>query len=158
MKKQKTKREFSGGGVVFRKDKTGGTKWLVVKHSGYNRWIFPKGLPEEGEGLKGAAVREVEEEAGIKAKIIDKIGSINLFFYQPIEEKPGEKERVFKTVTFFLMEHLSGETKDHGWETSEAEWLPCQEARKRLDFKNSREILDKAKEMLEEREIQPRLI
>ena len=158
MVKPRTKREFSGGGVVFRKNEKGETEWLVVKHSGYDRWIFPKGLPEKGESLKEAAVREVEEEAGVKAQIIDKIGSFNLFFYQPIKEGSEEKERIFKTATFFLMEYLSGKTKDHGWEASEAEWLPYGQAKERLDFKNSKEILDKAKEMLEERERQPRLI
>ena len=160
--KTKAKRAFSGGGIVYRKfpvsDSRSETKWLVVKHSGYKAWIFSKGLPEEGESLKQAAIREVEEESGIKAEIIDKVGEINLFFYQPIKKDSEEKEKVFKTATFFLMEYVSGETKDHGWETSEAEWLPFKEARERLEFKSSKEILDKARELLKEKERQPRLI
>ena len=108
--------------------------------------------------MKEAAVREVEEESGIKAKVLEKIDSINLFFWKPVEEGSEKKEKVFQTAAFYLMEYVSGKTKDHSWETSEAVWLPFEKAKERLSFKNSKEILEKAKEMLEEKERQPKLI
>ena len=162
MERQKFKREFSGGGVVYKKFPISNsqflTKWLVVQHSGHKGWIFPKGLAEEGESLKEAAVREVGEEAGIKARVLEKIGNINFFFWKPIKEGSEEKQKVFQTATFYLMEYVSGDTKDHGWETSEAVWLPYKKARERLSFKSSKEILDKAKKILEKRERQSGLI
>ena len=80
MEAQKSKREFSAGGVVYKKDKSG-VKWLVCKHSGYHKWVLPKGLVEEGDGLKETAVREVKEECGIKTRVIGKIGEPERYVY-----------------------------------------------------------------------------
>ena len=43
--KNKVKREFSAGGIVFRKEPEG-TLWLVIKPTGDKRWRFPKGKIE----------------------------------------------------------------------------------------------------------------
>ncbi len=76
MKKQKSKREFSAGGVVFK-----GKKWLVCKHSGYHKWVLPKGLVEEGESLQTTAVRGVEEEGGVKCRGGAKIPEAGKYTY-----------------------------------------------------------------------------
>ena len=135
------KREFSAGGAVYKKD---GEKlwWLVCKHSGYHKWVLPKGLVEPGEKLEATAVREVEEEAGIKTKIIAKIPEPEKYIYT----MNGVK--IFKVVTYFLMEYVSGEIKNHDWEMEEVEWLSYDEAKKRLDFRGAKEVLEKAKNLL----------
>ena len=74
VKSQKFLREFSAGGVVYRKFKMENSKfkiaWLIGKHSGYHKWVLPKGLIEEGEHGWETALREVEEEVGIKARLV----------------------------------------------------------------------------------------
>jgi len=143
----KSKREFSAGGVIFK-----GNKWLVCKHSGYHKWVLPKGLVEEGESLKATAVREVEEECGIKTKIVAKIPEAEEYTYTM------DGVRIFKVVSYFLMEYVSGDIKDHDWEMEEVEWLPFKEAKRRLDFKGARKVMDSAKKIKEEAEKQLKLI
>ena len=141
------KREFSAGGVVYKRD-----KWLVCKHSGYHKWVLPKGVVEKGESLRETAVREVEEECGIKTKIIAKIKEPEKYVYTL------EGVKVFKQVDYFLMEYVSGDIKDHDWEMEEVEWLEFDKARKRLNFPAARKVMDKAKKLREELEMQLKLI
>jgi 8-oxo-dGTP pyrophosphatase MutT (NUDIX family) len=144
---KQSRREFSAGGVVYKDD-----KWLVCKHSGYHKWGLPKGLIEEGESLKTTAVREVEEECGIKTKVIAKIADPERYVYT------FDGERVYKQVNYFLMEYVSGNIKDHDWEMEEVEWLSFDKARERLDFPAAKKVIDKAKKLKEELEMQMKLI
>ena len=144
MKKQKgkVKKEFSAGGVVFRREPEG-VLWLVVKPKGDNRWRFPKGGIETGESSVQAAQREVREEGGVEAEIVDKIGHEKYFFVQ-------DKQKIFKTVTFYLMEYQQEAQTGFTWETEEIDWLPFAEAKKKLAFDKEKEILEKAKEILDQ--------
>jgi len=156
------KREYSAGGVVFRKLKTKNKKlkieWLVIQPSAggeswrQGRWQLPKGWIDEGEIGQQAAVREIKEEGGIGAKIVEKIDRISFFF---CDEK---KQRVLKNVVFFLMEYQEGSEKNHDRETKEAIWLSYNQAHERLTFKSEKEILAKAKTILEEKEKQANLL
>src|SRR3990170_7193200 len=118
-------REFSAGGIVFKKIKRPKTKeqrlvWLVCQHSQHKGWVFPKGLigdHNHGESSEETAVREVQEETGIKGKIIAKLKKPVTYFYT------WQKELRFKTVTYYLMEYVSGDIADHDWEMSQVEWL-----------------------------------
>lgn len=132
-------REFSAGGVVFKKIRDQ-ILWMVVQHSGYKGWIFPKGHVEKGETSEEAATREVKEETGIEAKIIQKIGETQYFY-----TREGEKR--FKIAVFFLMEYVGGDEKDHDSETSAIEWLSYDEALKKLTFKDEKGILEKASKL-----------
>ena len=73
-KKLSFKREFSAGCVVFKKQpETKNQKqvrFLIGVHSGYKKWVLPKGLIEKGERGFETAVRETEEEMGVKAKLV----------------------------------------------------------------------------------------
>lgn len=144
---EKSKREFSAGGVVYKEG-----KWLVCQHSGHHKWGFPKGLVEEGESLKETALREVEEECGVKTKIIDKIPEPEKYVYSL------DGVRIFKQVNYFLMEYMSGDIKDHDWETEGIEWLEFDEAKKRLDFSGAKKVLLKAKKIKEEHDNQLKLL
>ncbi|AKM78775.1 MAG: AP4A hydrolase [Candidatus Beckwithbacteria bacterium GW2011_GWB1_47_15] len=154
--KSKSRREFSAGGVVYRKLEVRNSKhetvWLVCKHSGYHRWVLPKGLVEKGESLKDTAVREVEEECGVRAKVIAKIPEPERYVYTMAGQK------VFKLVTYFLMEYQSGNIKDHSWEMEEVEWLEFDQAVKRVEFKGAKEVLEKAKKIRDELKLKQKLI
>ncbi|MBU2052165.1 NUDIX domain-containing protein [Patescibacteria group bacterium] len=147
----KTKREFSAGGAVYKKD---GQQilWLVCQHSGYHKWVLPKGLIDPGETAKQTAVREVEEECGIKTKIIAKLPDPERYIYT----MNGVK--IFKLVQYFLMEYVSGDIKNHDFEMEAVEWLDYDTAHTRLNFHGAKKVLVKAKQLLEEKANQPRLI
>ena len=130
-------REISAGGIVWN-SKT--NKILLIKDS-YGRWALPKGFIEKDETSEQAAIREVQEETGLKnLKILEKLGEIK-YYYQ----LKGEK--IFKIVIFFLMETEDIELK-HEWEVKEAQWLEPQEALEKLEYENSKSLLSKAIEKL----------
>lgn len=125
------KREFSAGGIVFNKGKV-----LLTKHSQNKHWSFPKGLIDPGQTPEQAAIREVKEEGGVEAEIVDKVGH-NKYVYT----LNGEK--IFKVVTYFLMKYVSGDIKDHDWEVEEAGWFSPDEAIKQLTFSQDKNLLKK---------------
>ena len=142
MKKPKVKREFSAGGVVFRKE---GKEilWLVVKPAGNDKWRLPKGWIEKGESSLEAAKREVREEAGIETEVLGKVGSEKFMFR-------WKKDLIWKSVVFYLMEYLQEAETGFSFETEKIDWLSFGEAKERLAFEKERELLEKAKEMLGE--------
>ncbi len=62
--KQATLEEISAGGVVYRQ-MGDDCEFLIGKHSGYHKWVLPKGLVEKGESYQETAAREVMEEVGV---------------------------------------------------------------------------------------------
>ena len=131
------KREISAGGIVWNSK----TKNILLIKDSYGRWALPKGVIEKGETSEQAAIREVQEETGLKnLKILEKLWEIK-YYYQ----LKGEK--IFKIVIFFLMETEDIELK-HEWEVKEAQWLEPQEALEKLEYENSKSLLSKAIEKL----------
>lgn len=128
-------RQFSAGGIVFNSQK----QVLLTKNSTNHYWGFPKGHMEEGESMKETAVREVKEEAGITARIVTKIGDSHYIYTHP-----ETKDKIFKIVALYLMDYVSGDTKDHDWEVSEAIWVKPEEAFKILSFFDDKQLLKKA--------------
>ncbi len=84
--------EVSAGGVVV----FGNAILLLKKYNG--DWVLPKGRIEKNEKVEATALREVLEESGVKAEIIDYIGEIH-YNYKNLQEN----EIVSKTVHWFLM-------------------------------------------------------
>lgn len=141
-KQEKIIREFSSGGVVFKKN-----KWLVTKSSVSNLypksvWRLPKGWIDKGETTEETATREVKEEGGVEAKIIKKIETIKYFYNTP------DNGKVLKFVTFFLMEWTKDLEEGFGDETSEIIWVPFEKAYKLLIFSGEKQILKKAQSLI----------
>lgn len=132
------KREFSAGGIVINKK----GQILLVKASGYEYWGFPKGNPNKGESMKDAALREVKEEGGVEAEILEKVGDSKYFF-----TRNGEK--TFKFVTIYLMRYISGDCKDHDWEISDSVWFSPEEALKTITYEKDMVLLKQAIPMIE---------
>jgi len=116
--------------------------WLVIKPKGSEQWRLPKGKIEKKENSTEAALREVKEEGGIEAEVLNKIDSIKYFFVR-------EGQEIFKMVTFYLMEYVQEAQGGFCWETEEIAWLPFKEAKEKLAFKNEKEVLEKGREILE---------
>lgn len=140
-------REFSAGGIVCKKEDNQ-VLWLVRRPKGGNDyrgnlgWSFPKGLIDKGETIGQAALREVAEEGGIKAKIIKKLPTLKIFF----TDEDGQQ--VMKFITYFVMERLEDLKEGFGWETKEVKWVSKDEALKLLIYKNEQELLKQAMETL----------
>lgn len=133
--------EVSAGGVVYKK-KGNQYLWLVIKPAGKEEWRLPKGHIEKDEAEEDAALREVEEETGIRARIISRLGEIS-YFYTLF----GRHQ--FKRVTFFLMEVIEEGKLESDSEVEEILWLPFSEAYQRLTFKKEKEILARAAAQLQ---------
>ena len=132
--------ERSAGVVIFRKEKE--VLCYLLLHYEAGHWDFPKGHIEEGEGLKEAAMREAEEETGIKD--IEFVSG----FEENIEYFFKTKEgTVFKTVVFFLAETKTKEIKLSS-EHIGFEWLTYDQAMDRLTFESAENILKKANELI----------
>ena len=142
------KRIYSAGGIVLRQaqDKSG-PKVLVTQHSKHKGWDFPKGHREIYESEEKTALREVEEETGIKAEIIEKVGETRYFYYE-------EGERVLKTVVFYLMKYLGEGEATTAFEVSGKLWLPIDRVEEKLTFKDTKELWRKAEERIEKFKIE----
>jgi len=140
-------REFSAGGIVFKrkakseKRKADELLWLVCQHSQHKGWVFPKGFIGDnikGESVENTALREVKEETGITAKIVQKLQDSTGYFYV----WKGEKR--FKTVHYFLMKYISGDIKNHDFEMQAVEWLPTDKVLDRLTYKSDKQAFEQA--------------
>lgn len=129
------KRIYSAGGIVVR-DFDGEKKVLVTQHSKHKGWDFPKGHIELGESAEQAAVREVEEETGVKAEIIEKVGATEYFYWE-------NKEKILKTVVYFLMKYVGEGEATTAFEVSDKAWLPIGEVEEKLTFKDTKEMWKK---------------
>jgi 8-oxo-dGTP diphosphatase len=139
-----TVEQISAGGAAFRQN---GDEYEVaivaVRPSG--RWQLPKGIIDAGESDERAALREVREEAGIECEIIEKIETVEYWYFG---DQRGERVRFHKLVHFYLMKYVSGETTDHDHEVSESRWVTIDEAINLLAFKSEKDVVKKAFELI----------
>lgn len=137
-------KEFSAGGAVFRKVREQTEILLILDRFG--RTTLPKGHLEEGETMKQAALREVEEETGIQAQIVgEPLGIVTYRF-----DVPG-KGAVEKEVTYYLMKAETGVTKAQIKEIREAIWYPLEQVRQvhaKSGYDNNNMIIDRVVERL----------
>lgn len=133
----------SAGGVIFRgSDDQVEVALIATKKK--TVWTLPKGIIDKAESAEMAAVREIKEETGLSGEIIDRLGEKSYWFYLK-----DENAKCKKTVTYFLLKYISGDTANYSWEVDEARWFPIGEASALLAYKSDKDILFGAKEKLE---------
>ncbi len=121
------------GGMVFRRSEAG-IQWLLVSGLGKpDEWVLPKGHIDPGEGPRGAAVREVHEEAGVLARVVDWIETCRL---PDVAGRP--------LVAWYLMEFAEEEGPAPHPEQRKLRWLTLEEAVAAATFVESKQLLDKA--------------
>jgi 8-oxo-dGTP pyrophosphatase MutT (NUDIX family) len=129
--------DFSAGGVVVHGDRV--IVIVPVKRSAEGGRVvaLPKGHLDRDETPEQAAAREVREETGVDAELIEKLGDVH-YEYQ------RNGRTIAKTVAFYLFKYRSGDVADHDHEIEEAMWLPLAEAQRALTYNGEREILARA--------------
>lgn len=174
MIKTQVLREFSSGGVVFKKLKVNnplrgkGEKlkvlWLIAKTAASNLfpdpvWRLPKGwIDDKRQGVPGpiASGKVRADETSLQSaaqREVGEEGGVEAKIIKKIGstkyfyKMPG-KGNILKFVTFYLMEHVRDLPEGFDGETSEVVWLPYDEAYKRLSFGREKEVLEKAKDSL----------
>lgn len=119
--------------------------WLITQHSLHKGWGFPKGIVGdvvENEPMEDAALREVGEEGGIQARIVNPSPVEVTYTYT------FNQTIVDKNVFYYLMEYVSGSPEDHDWEVSEAKFITTEEVRALLTFDSDKEAFQKILQLL----------
>ena len=133
--------EKSCGGIVFTRG-DGEIRYVIIRHLG-GHWGFPKGHMESGEAERDTALREIREETGIAAKLLEGFRTESRY---PLPDKPG----VTKQVVYFLAEYTNQEIQYQTEELTAAELLSYEEALDRLTFEETKRILEKANLFLQQ--------
>jgi 8-oxo-dGTP diphosphatase len=138
MSRQIARSEYSSGGVVYRKVSDNACEIALVFRKRHDDWSLPKGHIEGDETREETALREVKEETGLDARIVEPLGEV-VYFYR---RRNGDLVR--KTVYHFLMEALSTEFGSPNWEVTESRWVPITEAQTLLSYKNDAGVVARA--------------
>lgn len=138
--KSKFKVIEAAGGIV---DKEG--KLLMI----YRRkvWDLPKGKLDKGETIEECAVREVEEETGVKVKIDQEIDAVWHSYIQ-------RKKYILKKTHWYAM-HCLNDSKmapQKGEGIKKVEWMSMEEVRKALhdSYRSIRYVMQEYTKMLKE--------
>jgi 8-oxo-dGTP pyrophosphatase MutT (NUDIX family) len=119
----------AAGGVVLR-GVDAGTEVLVVHRPRYDDWSFPKGKAEPGESDEECAVREVEEETGLRCALGRELTPTE---YTDPKGRP-------KRVRYWAMEVVGGELR-YEHEVDAARWLSPLKATEALSYERDADVL-----------------
>jgi 8-oxo-dGTP pyrophosphatase MutT (NUDIX family)/phosphohistidine phosphatase SixA len=115
---------------VVRRVRQHGVEVLLVHRPRYDDWTFPKGKAHAGESDEETAVREVEEETGIRAVLGAELPSSRY------RDSHGRD----KVVRYWTMRPQSGSFDPHA-EVDEILWAPLDAAATRLSYARDLEVL-----------------
>ena len=119
---------LQAGGIVIRKKGERLSVLLVRAKSDPSIWIFPKGHIERGETAPEAALRETEEEAGIKGELLGAVG-------KPVEFHNG---RYLVRARYYAIRPRSESPKTDG---RAKRWFAFADALKAVHFEEDRDLL-----------------
>jgi ADP-ribose pyrophosphatase YjhB (NUDIX family) len=126
-------------------DAQGGPEVVLIRTQnlkGKHVWTLPKGTAEEGETPEETALREVGEETGIEAEIIKPLTDITYWFVST-----SDRARFRKTVHYFLMRAVGGDTSRHDHEVEEVRFVPIHEAPRMVTYPSDRKVLKELAEL-----------
>src|SRR5581483_757446 len=156
-------REIAAGGVVVRRTGNGWEMAVIEpqkepiqdggsasgkKKSQKLLLALPKGIVDTGEKSEETAVREVREETGLTAVLVTKLRDIKYVYVRSW----GDKQRVFKIVSFFLLKYEAGciDEIDPAMriEVKQALWIPLEGSEHKLAYSGEKEVVRLAQEYL----------
>ena len=124
----------AAGGLVRRRGQGGDVDIVLVHRLAYDDWTFPKGKLHDGETEEDAALREVEEETGLRCRLDRDLG---LSSYRDARGRP-------KTVRYWTMTAIDGILAP-AHEIDDARWLPLDVASATLSYPRDREVIARFK-------------
>lgn len=131
--------DVAAGGIVIQWREDGPYMLLIADRFG--RMTLPKGHLEEGETLEEAAIREVQEETGVRARIVHFLGKTHYTFSDP---SGGVVEKV---VHYYLMAADGGVLKAQLEEIDGVQWVKAEDVLALQDeqgYPNNRSIIESA--------------
>ena len=120
----------AAGGVVVREG-ADGPEVALVHRPRYDDWSLPKGKLDSGEGWQEGALREVEEETGMRCELGEELESISYI------DRKGRR----KLVRYWRMTPVDGEFVP-GDEVDEVRWLPPPDAAGLAGYEHDRRLIE----------------
>jgi len=121
----------AAGGVIVRQTAKGATEVLLVHRPHRQDWTFPKGKVEPGETDAACALREVEEETGLRCALGDELPTIS-----HVDHKGRHK-----VVRYWVMRPIGGEAAPHN-EVDAVRWLSVPDAARSLTYERDQALLE----------------
>lgn len=126
----------AAGGVVWRRGADGALEVLLVHRDRYDDWTFPKGKLDPGESHRRAALREVEEETGLRCATHDELPEVRY------EDRKGRAKR----VRYWSMEPLEGVFEPNA-EVDEVRWCSLRDAARQLSYERDLTVVDALRQL-----------
>jgi 8-oxo-dGTP pyrophosphatase MutT (NUDIX family) len=121
----------AAGGVIWRRSPSGALEVLLVHRPRYDDWTVPKGKLDRGEDHATAAVREVEEETGLRCALGPELASTSY------RDRKGRAKR----VRYWAMTPVTGRFTATE-EVDALRWLPIDQATAALTYERDRPVLE----------------
>jgi 8-oxo-(d)GTP phosphatase len=120
----------AAGGIIVRSNTDGALEVVLVHRPSYDDWTFPKGKLQAGEREEHTAIREVEEETGMRCRLERALGTTR---YKDHRGRP-------KVVHYWVMRVLDGHFRPSR-EVDELRWLSLRQAASLLSYNHDRSLL-----------------
>ena len=122
---------LAAGGIVLREDDAGVVEIALVHRPLREDWSYPKGKVEPSETLTACALREVQEETGLRCRVISFVGTTE---YRDRKDRP-------KIVAYWAMTSEGG-TFRSSEEVDELRWVELSEAAELMTYERDRALLE----------------
>jgi 8-oxo-dGTP diphosphatase len=120
----------AAGGIVSRRGPGGELEVLAVHRAHHRDWSFPKGKAEPGETDEACALREVEEETGLRCELDEELPSAS---YRDRAGRP-------KVVRYWAMRPVAGRAEARN-EIDAVRWVSPAAGARLLTYPRDRRLL-----------------
>lgn len=126
----------AAGGVVWRRTSKGVIKVLLVHRQRYDDWSLPKGKLDPGETHRSAALREVEEETGLRCEAHEEL----------LEVRYVDRKGRPKRVRYWAMVRIDGAFEPND-EVDEVRWVSHDDVAALVSYPRDAEVVDGLREL-----------